>query len=94
MFLLVVEFFPISKVEKILLQIFILLSIFLVATVNFPLVWILLGVSSLIIFVYKVSITLHRNEGEERKKRNNFPLTSFIVMHCRCFFFISQVTCR
>ena len=90
MFLLVVEFFPISKKEKILLQIFILLSVLLAASVNFTLVWILLGISSLIIFVYKVSITLHRNEGEEaEKEKKNFPLTSFIVMIIALLFFVS-----
>jgi Flp pilus assembly protein TadD len=90
MFLLVVEFFPISKVEKILLQIFILLSILLAASVNFSLVWMLLGISSLIIFVYKVSITLHRGEGEDSEKvKKNFPLTSFVVMIIALLFFVS-----
>jgi hypothetical protein len=89
MFLLVIEFFPISKVEKIFLQVFIFLSILLAAAVNFPLVWVLLGISSLIIFVYKVSITLHRNEGEEMNEKKNFPLTSFIVLIVAFLFFIS-----
>ena len=88
MFLLVVEFFPISKMEKIFLQIFILLSIFMAAAVNFPLVWILLGISSLVIFVYKVSTTLQRNEENEDDKKN-FPLTSFVVMIVAVLFFIS-----
>jgi cytochrome c-type biogenesis protein CcmH/NrfG len=44
----------------------------------------------LIIFVYKVSITLHRNEGEEaEKEKKNFPLTSFIVMIIALLFFVS-----
>jgi hypothetical protein len=88
MFLLVVEFFPISKMEKIILQVFILLSVLLIAAVNFPMVWILLGISSLIIFVYKVSITLQRNE-EGEQERKHFPLTSFIVMIIAILFFIS-----
>jgi uncharacterized protein (UPF0333 family) len=89
MFLLVVEFFPISKFEKIFLQVFVALSVLLAACVNFPLVWILLGISSLIIFVYKVSITLHRGENEEEHDQKNFPLTSFIVMLIAVVFFIS-----
>lgn len=88
LFLLVTEFFPISKVEKILLEVFILLSILLAAAVNFPLVWILLGISSLIIFVYKVSITLQRNEGEEKEKKP-FPIISFVVVIVSLLFFIS-----
>ncbi|OGI66568.1 hypothetical protein A2823_00420 [Candidatus Nomurabacteria bacterium RIFCSPHIGHO2_01_FULL_41_91] len=87
MFLLVIEFFPISKMEKVLLEIFILLSILLAASVNFPLVWLLLGISSLIIFVYKVSITFQRNENEEEKKP--FPMVSFIVVMISLLFFMS-----
>src|SRR3989338_4762819 len=87
MFLLVIEFFPISKMEKVLLEIFILLSILLAASVNFPLVWLLLGISSLIIFVYKVSITFQRNENEEEKKP--FPMVSFVVVMISLLFFMS-----
>ena len=58
------------------------------AAVNFPLVWILLGISSLVIFVYKVSTTLQRNEKNEDDKKN-FPLTSFVVMIVAVLFFIS-----
>lgn len=86
-FLLVIEFFPISKMRKILLQIFILLAILLAAAVNFPLVWVLLGISSLIIFVYKASISLHGNtEGEEKK---HFPIVSFLVVMVSLLFFVS-----
>lgn len=87
MFLLIVEFFPISKMRKILLQIFILLSILLIASVNFPLVWILLGIASLIIFVYKTSITFQGNREEGEKK--HFPITSFIVVMLALLFFMS-----
>lgn len=86
MFLLVIEFFPISKLEKILLEIFILLSMFMVAAVNFPLVWTLVGVSSLIIFVYKVSIT---SQNSEEEKKKHFPLVSFAVVLVSLLFFIS-----
>jgi len=87
MFLLVIEFFPISKMEKLLLEIFILLSILLVASVNFSLVWVLLGISALIIFVYKVSITFRGNEEEEKKK--HFPIISFVIMMLALLFFMS-----
>ncbi len=86
MFLLVIEFFPISKLEKILLEVFILLSMFMVAAVNFPLVWTLVGISSLIIFVYKISVTFQANEEEKRK---SFPLVSFAVVIMSLLFFIS-----
>ncbi len=88
MFLLVIEFFPISKFEKVFLQILILLSMFVIASVNFTLVWILLGISGLIIFVYKVSITLQRSEGEQAEKKP-FPTISFVVVMISLLFFIS-----
>ncbi|MSU44638.1 hypothetical protein EXS45_00425 [Candidatus Nomurabacteria bacterium] len=90
MFLLVIEFFPISKIEKIFLEIFILLSILLIASVNFLLVWILLGISSLIIFVYKASLAfqkdIDKNEEEEKK---HFPLISFIIVMISLVFFLN-----
>src|SRR3989344_1467338 len=89
MFLLVIEFFSISKKEKLVLQIFILLSLFLMAAVNFPLVWIFLGISSLIIFVYKVSITLPSGDDEEKKK--NFPGVSFVVVMISLLFFLNPL---
>ena len=91
MFLLVIEFFPISKIEKLLLGIFILLSFFLIAAVSFQLVWTLLGISSLIIFVYKVSTAFQKREEseEDTSKKIYFPIVSFIVMTISLLFFIS-----
>jgi hypothetical protein len=93
MFLLVIELFPISKMEKLLLEIFILLSILLAVAVNFSLVWILLGISSLIIFVYKVSITFQTNEDEgparASEEKRYFPIISFIIVMISLLFFMS-----
>ncbi len=88
MFLLVIEFFPISKIMKLLLEILIGLSILLAMVINFSLVWILLGVSSLIIFVYKASVTLQRS-GEEGEKKH-FPIVSFVVVVLSLFFFMAS----
>ena len=90
MFLLVVEFFPVSKIGKNLVKTFIFLSILLAAVVNFPLVWILLGISSLIIFVYKASLTFQKKEHEvEENKKKPFPLISFALVMISLLFFIS-----
>src|SRR3989344_4217627 len=86
MTLLVVEFFPTTKVEKLLLQALAVLSIILVAAVNFTFVWELIGVSALIIFVYKVSIASHGNQIEGEKK---FPTFSFAIIMIAILFFIS-----
>ncbi|MGH7249478.1 MAG: hypothetical protein ACREGC_00730, partial [Minisyncoccia bacterium] len=56
----------------------------MIATVNFSLTWILLGILSLIIFVYKVSII--KGEGEKRY----FPAVSFIVIIVSLLFFASS----
>ncbi|MFA6520515.1 MAG: hypothetical protein WCT44_02840 [Candidatus Paceibacterota bacterium] len=87
MFLLVVEFFPVSKIVKIILQIFILLSVLLVATVNFYLTWILLGISALIIFVYKASLSFQQTSEEDKKK--NFPTVSFVIVIVALLFFLN-----
>jgi len=89
MFLFVIEFFPISKIEKILLEIFILLSIFVIAAVNFQLIWILLGISSLIIFVYKASIAFQRREEDGERRR--FPLASSVVVLVSFLFFLNPL---
>lgn len=86
MFLLVIEFFSISKTEKLILSIFILLSILLGVFVNFPLIWLLLGISSLMIFVYKISLTLQKREEGEKKY---FPIISFVVVILSLLFFMS-----
>ena len=87
LFLLVIEFFSVSKLEKIVLEIFVLLSVLLAVVINFPLVWVLLGISSLVLFVYKVSISLQRNNEEEEKKA--FPMVSFVVVIISLLFFMS-----
>ncbi len=56
--LLVTEFFSTTRIEKWILQTLIILSMFLIAAVNFSLVWGLLGISALVIFVYKISISV------------------------------------
>lgn len=88
MFLLAIEFFPVSKKRKLLLEVFIALSLLLAAIVNFSLVWVLVGIFSLIIFVYKVSITSQSVESEENHKKV-FPLVSFVVMIVSLLFFMS-----
>jgi len=89
MFLLMIEFFPISKLWKIIFEVLILLSVLLAVVVNFPLVWLLLGISALIIFVYKTSITLEKNDLEEKKK--NFPIISFVVVLISLLFFLNPL---
>ncbi len=97
MSLLVVEFFSTTKMEKWILRLLIILSMFLIAAVNFPLVWGLLGVSALIIFVYKLSISSEKKsagenesvEALEGEKTRRFPLLSFTIIMISLLFFMS-----
>lgn len=88
MLLFLVEFFPTKKMEKLIFQILIIFSIILIAVVNFPFVWILLGIATLIIVAYKVSTNLERTEEREKKA---FPLTCFIVGLISLLFFLNPL---
>ena len=97
MSLLIVEFFSTTRIEKWILEVLIILSMVLVAAVNFPLVWGLLGIFSLIIFVYKVSITFKEKqkqnqvEGTEsaEERKTHFPIFSFAMIVVSLLFFMS-----
>lgn len=88
--LFVIEFFQVSqKWIKWLLGSFVIFSMFMSAAVNFPLVWELLGIFSLIIFVYKISVS-HKVENDQENKedaKKSFPIFSFaLVLVCLLFF--------
>lgn len=91
MSLFLIEFFSISKKAKWLLSVLILLSVILIAAVNFPLVWVLLGIFSLIVFVYKVSLSFSARllAPEEAGEKKNFPVFSFAVVMISLLFFVS-----
>ena len=93
LFLLIVEFFPIPRIGKPLLQVFILLSVLLTAAVNFTLVWMLLGISSLIIFAYKASLSLSKS-GETTVETRHFPAISFAVVLLSLLFLTSGQSVR
>jgi hypothetical protein len=54
--------------------------------VNFPFIWGILGIATLIIFVYKISIS-SINRGEEHQRKNHFPLFSFAIIMISLLFF-------
>ena len=98
MSLLVVEFFSTTKTEKLILQILTVLFMAMIAAVNFPFVWKLLGIFALIIFVYKVSITFKEKNVEGATnmesthsdgKKISFPTFSFVIIMITLFFFMS-----
>ncbi|MEK7569351.1 MAG: hypothetical protein AAB500_00445 [Patescibacteria group bacterium] len=82
--LLLLEFFDLKRVYKILVSGLALLSIIFVFLVNLPLVWGLVGVFALLVLIYKLSLL---KGGVERK--NFFPLATFIVVLCSLLFLTS-----
>jgi len=89
MSLFAIEFFALSKSLRRILKISILLSVFLAIAVNSALVWKILGVFSLIIFIYKISFSFgrHTAEGEERTVR--FPVISLAIVMVSLLFFMA-----
>ncbi len=88
MSVLVLEFLSLSRVTKIILWSLTVLALFMVASVNFLLIWKLLGIFALIIFVYKISFSSTLSEQE--KEKTNFPVASFIVVMVSLLFFMSS----
>jgi tetratricopeptide (TPR) repeat protein/O-antigen ligase len=81
--------FAASQGYKLWLQYFLLtVSLFFLMIINVPLVWILVGLFSVVIFVYSVSLQkagVHIVHGAERKKK--FPRTTLVVV-LLCFVFL------
>jgi len=84
--LFLLEFFSMSGGVKWFLGGLVLFATAVVALVNFPFVWGLLGVSALIIFVYKISF--YSKLGAQASKAD-FPIFSLIVMMASLLFFMS-----
>jgi uncharacterized membrane protein YecN with MAPEG domain len=76
--LFVIEFSLISRRMKILFSALIILSVFLVATANFLLIWYLLGIFALFVFIYKVSFSLTKQQAPTVKR--SFPVASFCII--------------
>lgn len=76
-----IELIKTKKLFRVIQYLLLFLGMLLLIIINLPLVWMLVGLFSVIIFVY--SISLQNSEvkviqGEENKKR--FPFTSLIIL--------------
>src|SRR3989344_4266210 len=85
--LLISEFFLVTRKTQWILRILVLFSMVFIAAVNLLFVWEILGIFSLFIFVYKVSVNSNEKDGEEKKI--HFPAFSFIIVMITLLFFIS-----
>ena len=88
--LFIIEFFPISKMGKWILGLLLLLSVLLVASVNFAFVWEILGIFALFIFIYKISfLSGHGHPEVEGQKKMHFPIFAFAIAMVALLFFTS-----
>ncbi len=77
-----------NRIFLTLQYVMLVLSLIFLAILNIALIWILLGVFSVIIFVYSISIQhrgVHIEEGEVRKK---FPFTALLVVFISLIFLV------
>jgi tetratricopeptide (TPR) repeat protein len=79
------EFFSVSKRENILLWSLVGLSILFVILVNLQIAWVILGVFSLFIFVYRVYFSFQKREDNKIK----FPTISFSIVMISLLFLIA-----
>ena len=87
--LFVIEFFSVTKRAKYVFGLLILISLLLIASVNYMLVWKLLGLFALVIFVYKISfLSQAKQEGQEHTTAQ-FPAFSFAIVLISLLFFLS-----
>ena len=66
------------------------LSLFLLSVISFPLVWYILGVFALIFFIYNFSFNKSRAHAEVAHGTRSIPLTSLIVMIVAFIFILTQ----
>lgn len=83
--LAMIELLPKKKSITIFLTIFCILSLFLLVLVNISFVWILVGIFSLVVFVYSIS----QNRAEDRTLKN-FPYLSFFVVLISLLFLVGS----
>ncbi len=85
--LFVYEFFTINQKIKWALGAGTALALFLISLVNFIFIWELVGVFSLVVFIYKISTNFSK---DKEIGKINFPIFSFIVIIISLFFFMSS----
>lgn len=85
------EFLKSRKIFRAIQFFLIIIGIFFLAIINIPLVWILVGLFSAIIFVYRISIQntgVQSVEGTEEKKK--FPFVALIVVFVSFIFLVGS----
>jgi len=84
--LYIIQFFSIPQLIKKVLGIFMMLSLFVLAFVNFYIAWAALGIFSLFIFIYKIYFSFHKDPNQKVVKF--FPFLPFILFMISILFFV------
>lgn len=80
------EFIKLNKERKIFFGVLLFASLLMIISINFMLIWKLLGIFTLLIFVYKLSMNSASESGAHKKY---FPAVSFSIVMLSLLFFVS-----
>lgn len=79
----IIEFYKPSKKKKIILSVLLFLALFLILSVNFYLIWLMLGIFSLFIFILKL---LNNSVSSKDSHTKDFPTFSLVIVIISLFF--------
>ncbi len=90
--LFTIEFLRLKKIYKLMLYLLTIVSLFFLAVINISLVWLFVGIFSLLVFVYSVSFQQANIEarGEEGVLGKKIPVTALVVALLCLFFLINS----
>ncbi len=88
--LVCVEFFAVTKTAKIILYISLVVAGITLAAVNFLPAWILVGVFSLFIFIFKISFFDRSKNETEHKKEHPVPVVGFVSVIISLVFILAN----
>jgi hypothetical protein len=85
------EFFVVTKQIKIGLYVFLGLATLALVAINFMPAWILVGILSLFIFIFKISF-FDRSKNDEQKKERPIPLVGFTLVIISLIFILANAS--
>jgi len=91
--LFTLEFLKLKKIYKIFLYIILSLSVIFLIFINIPLVWLIIGIFSIILFVCSISFqnsNNHIEEEVEEQKIKKFPYLSLIIVLLSLIFLVGN----
>jgi len=78
--LFTLEFLKLKKIYKFFQYFLLVVSVFFLIIVNIPFVWLLVGIFSVIIFVYNISFQSANNLKTEEPKKIKFPFVALVLI--------------